>query len=87
MGERLNNFWQWSDLSYGYVTSQELIDSCILNEDGHVSDPIKATELLGETYAAAAQIYLYCRLMRLDLLLSVYRLRSQVINDNRAGTG
>lgn len=38
--------------------------SCVLNDSGHVSDATKATELLAETYAAAGQIYLYCRLMR-----------------------
>ncbi|KAH7327172.1 fungal-specific transcription factor domain-containing protein [Rhexocercosporidium sp. MPI-PUGE-AT-0058] len=64
IGERLNNFWQWSELSLGYPTSLDLMNSCILDENGHVSDATKATELLAETYTAAGQIYLYCRLMR-----------------------
>ncbi|KAH8810705.1 fungal-specific transcription factor domain-containing protein [Xylogone sp. PMI_703] len=72
IAERLDNFWQWSDLSQGYATSQQLIDSCILNEDGYISDPVKATELLAETYAGAAQVYLYCRLMRFTASRSVF---------------
>jgi hypothetical protein len=64
ISERLENFWQWSDLSEGYAASQELIHSCELDENGKVFSPVKTTELVAETYAAAAQIYLYCRLMR-----------------------
>jgi hypothetical protein len=64
IGERLENFWQWSDLSMGYTTTQALLDSCELDENGKVFTAVKTTELVAESYAAAAQIYLYCRLMR-----------------------
>ena len=64
IGGRLNNFWQWSDLSEGYVTSEELLNSCNLDETGKVFSHVKVTELIAETYVAAAQIYLYCRLLR-----------------------
>lgn len=67
--QRLHNFWQWSDLSKGYATSQELLDSCELDENGKVSSCIKVTELVAESYVAAAQIYLYCRLLRFVLAL------------------
>ncbi|KAI1194150.1 fungal-specific transcription factor domain-containing protein [Nemania serpens] len=60
----LENFWQWSDLSDGYATSQELFDSCELDEHGKVNTAAKVTELVGESYACAAQIYLQCRLFR-----------------------
>jgi hypothetical protein len=62
--ERLNNFWQWSDLSRGYATSEKLLNSCELDETGKVFSHVKVTELIAETYVAAAQIYLYCRLLR-----------------------
>lgn len=61
---RLENFWQWSDLSEGHASSQDLIDSCNLDENGKVFSPVKVTELIAETYVAAAQIYLFCRLLR-----------------------
>ena len=64
ISDRLDNFWQWSDLSNGYLTSQGLVDSCELDENGKIFTAIKTTELVAESYAAAAQIYLYCRLMR-----------------------
>ncbi|KAJ8114274.1 hypothetical protein ONZ43_g4941 [Nemania bipapillata] len=60
----LENFWQWSDLSEGYTTSQELFDSCELDEHGKVNTAVKVTELVGESYVCAAQIYLQCRLFR-----------------------
>jgi hypothetical protein len=60
----LTNFRQWSDLSEGFETSEGLMESCELNEDGKVSDPIKVVELTAEAYLASAQIYLQCRLFR-----------------------
>ncbi|KAK0744873.1 fungal-specific transcription factor domain-containing protein [Apiosordaria backusii] len=62
--DKLNNFRQWSDLSEGYQTSQELLDSCELDENGKVATNVKVTELIGESYVAAAQIYLQCRVFR-----------------------
>ncbi|CAN9080312.1 unnamed protein product [Alternaria alternata] len=64
IGERLQNFQHHSDLSEGYPNRQALLDSCELDENGKVSTAVKTTELLAESYVAAAQIYLYCRLMR-----------------------
>lgn len=64
IGELLQDFWQWSDLSLGYVTSRELVNSCELNENGKIFTAIKTTELVAESYGAATQIYLFCRLMR-----------------------
>lgn len=62
--KKLRNLWQWSDLSEGYSTSEELLASCVLDERGLVTTPTKVTELVGESYAAAAQLYLQCRLFR-----------------------
>lgn len=64
LAERLVNFRQWSDLSDGYATRQELLDSCKLDSDGKVDCPAKVTELTAETWVAAAQIYLQCRFFR-----------------------
>ena len=64
ISERLENFWQWSDLSQGHVTTQQLIDSCELDENGKVFTAKSTTELVAENYAAAPHVYLYCRLKR-----------------------
>jgi transcription factor-like protein len=63
---RLRNFWQWSDLSNGYTTSEELMSSCAanLNEEGKVGTIREVTELTAESFVAAAQIYLHCRLFK-----------------------
>lgn len=62
----LEDFWQWSDLSSGYSTSQALLDACEsgLDENGHVTTEAHVTELVAESYAAAAQTYLQCRFFR-----------------------
>jgi hypothetical protein len=60
---RLKNFWQWSELSEGYQTSDTLLESCDMGPDGKVSDP-KVTELTAECYVASAEVYLQCRLFR-----------------------
>ena len=62
--DRLTNFRQWSDLSPGYATTRETLESCILDEKGHVNCEAKITELTGEAWVAAAQIYLQCRFFR-----------------------
>ncbi|KAL8714149.1 MAG: hypothetical protein Q9220_001877 [cf. Caloplaca sp. 1 TL-2023] len=62
--ERLINFHQESDLSRGYPSAEALLASCELNIDGKIDSSIKMTELTGETYVEAAQIYLHCRLFR-----------------------
>ncbi|KEY72242.1 hypothetical protein S7711_00241 [Stachybotrys chartarum IBT 7711] len=62
----LEDFGQWSDLSPGYSTSQALLDACEsgLDDNGHVTTEAHVTELIAESYAAAAQIYLQCRFFR-----------------------
>lgn len=63
----LNNFWQWSELNKtGYKSAQDMLDSCVLelDEAGKVTTKEKVTDLVGESYVAAAQIYLQCRLFR-----------------------
>jgi len=67
--EILTNFRQWSQLSCGSMTGEELLASCKLNDKGEVDCPIKITELGGEAWVAAAQIYLQCRFFRYELLL------------------
>jgi len=64
IGTRLDNFWQWSGLSQGYSTTAELLASCELDENGKVFTATKVTELVAESCAASAQVYLYCRMMR-----------------------
>jgi len=65
--ERLTNFYQWSDLSPGYATSQELLDACELDANGQVTCPAKITELTAETWVAGAHIYLQCRFFRYEI--------------------
>lgn len=60
----LKTFHQWSELSEGYPSAEELLRSCDLDENGKVQTATKVTELTGETWVAAAQIYLHCRLLR-----------------------
>ena len=62
--ERLRSFRQWSELSEGYATPEELLDSCVLDDKGKVDCPAKIIDLTGETWVAAAQIYLLCRFYR-----------------------
>ncbi len=62
---RLRHFWQWSEYSEGYATTEDLLASCILREDTRqVSDPIKVIELTAECYVLSAELYLQCRLLR-----------------------
>jgi hypothetical protein len=65
IGNQLTNFWQWSELSDGFGKSEELLESCELDEGGKVTTQAKVTELVAESYAATAQLYLECRLFRL----------------------
>lgn len=64
LASRLHNFHQWSDLSEGHPTSAKLLSSCVLGPDGRVHTSREATELIAESYAAAAQVYLHCRLFK-----------------------
>ncbi|KAH8590662.1 fungal-specific transcription factor domain-containing protein [Bisporella sp. PMI_857] len=61
--EVLSEFRQWSGLSEGCEGAEALFDSCEL-VDGKVTTREKVTELIAESYVAAAQIYLHCRLFR-----------------------
>ncbi|KAL1835889.1 hypothetical protein VTJ49DRAFT_5910 [Mycothermus thermophilus] len=63
--KKLRNFWQWSEHSQGYSSSEELFDSCTnLDENGHVTDAVKVTELSAHAWVPAAEIYLHCRVFR-----------------------
>ncbi|KAK6331487.1 hypothetical protein TWF730_004569 [Orbilia blumenaviensis] len=61
---RLERVQQWSELSEGYSHAQELLDACILDEDGLVKTKEEATDLIAESYIQAALIYLECRFFR-----------------------
>ena len=61
---KLVNFYQWSELSDGYASPEELLDSCVLNADGLVDSAVKVTELTGEAWVQTARIYLQCRFFR-----------------------
>ncbi|KAF2970095.1 hypothetical protein GQX73_g3416 [Xylaria multiplex] len=62
---QLANFRQTSELSQGYETTKELLDACLLDNDGKVQCAIKITELTAATWVQAAEIYLHCRFYRL----------------------
>lgn len=60
----LTNFRQTSELSLGYETTEQLLAACLPDHDGLVHSAARVTELTGETWVQAAQIYLYCRFYR-----------------------
>jgi hypothetical protein len=62
--KQLTNFRQTSELSNGYDSTDELLASCILDNDGLVQCATKVTELTAETWVHAAKIYLCCRFFR-----------------------
>ncbi|KAK7745666.1 hypothetical protein SLS62_009707 [Diatrype stigma] len=63
--EQLDNFRQWSELSEGCKTTDELFASCRPDRDGKVSDDkAKVVELTAESWVWCAKIYLQCRLFR-----------------------
>ena len=61
---RLAGLRQWSDLSQGFASVEELMEACQLDENGKVDSPVRVTELIAETYVSAADIYLQCRVFR-----------------------
>ncbi|EFR05452.1 hypothetical protein MGYG_08464 [Nannizzia gypsea CBS 118893] len=65
ISDGLKTFHQWSELSSGYPNAEELLQSCDRDANGKVTTAAKVTELTGETWVAAAQIYLHCRLLRI----------------------
>jgi hypothetical protein len=64
INDKLVNFRQWSELSEGYDTTQELLDSVVLGDDGLVDCGTKVTELSGEAWVQASRLYLQCRFFR-----------------------
>jgi hypothetical protein len=68
---RLKNFHQWSELSDGYGSAEELLRSCVLNSDGLVESATTVTELTAEAWVQAAQLYLQCRFFRYECFLVV----------------
>ncbi|ATY64255.1 hypothetical protein A9K55_003836 [Cordyceps militaris] len=62
--ERLGRLRQWSEISDGYQSAEELFDSCTLDSSSHVQTVAKVTELTAEAWRTAAQIYLVCRFFR-----------------------
>ena len=60
----LTKLHQWSELSPGYISPSVLLESCVLDADGKVFTASKVTELTGEAWRSAAQIYLHCRFYR-----------------------
>ena len=64
LAQRLDGFWQWSELSERPRRLEELFPSCKLDNNGEVSTPAEVTELTGESYVAGAVIYLHCPLLR-----------------------
>ncbi len=60
----MNNFRQRSELSEGPNSTQELVDNCVLDEDGKVQTALEMTELGGEAWKVTAQIYVLCRVFR-----------------------
>ncbi|KAK0703672.1 fungal-specific transcription factor domain-containing protein [Lasiosphaeria miniovina] len=62
--DRLANFWQWSDASPGHPSTAALMESCVLDKDGKVSDSVRVTELSAHSWIPAAEIYLHMRVFR-----------------------
>ena len=62
--DSLRDFWQWSDLSAGHKSVEDLMDSCVLGADGKVQDPVKVTELSAHAWVPAAEMYLHMRVFR-----------------------
>jgi hypothetical protein len=61
---KLINFQQWSELSEGYKTTQELLDSLHIDLHGLVFTNVQVTELSAEAWVQACRIYLHCRFFR-----------------------
>ena len=61
---KLHNFQQWSDFSEAYITPEMMLAECKLDAAGKVMSPVDMTNIIAESYVAAAQIYLQCRLFR-----------------------
>jgi hypothetical protein len=62
---KLVDFQQWSDITpEGYISAEILLRTCDLDENGKVTTDVEVTNLIAESYVAAAHIYLQCRALR-----------------------
>jgi hypothetical protein len=64
--ERLDNIRQWSEISSGYQSKDELFDQCQLDANGKVTSAAMVTDLTGEIWIVTVKMYLHCRYYRLD---------------------
>ena len=67
LGEDVGNLRQCSELSNGPSSVEELLRECILDNDGFVATRREMTELGGEAWKAAVQIYIQCRVFRYEI--------------------
>lgn len=64
--ERLDNIRQWSEISSGYQSKDELFGLCELDANGKVTSAAMVTDLTGEIWIVTVKMYLHCRYYRLD---------------------
>lgn len=62
--DQINHFRQRSEISEGPKSTQHLLDTCVLNDEGFVETAVEMTELGGEAWVLTLQIYALCRLFR-----------------------
>ncbi|KAI1169627.1 fungal-specific transcription factor domain-containing protein [Nemania sp. FL0916] len=62
--DKLESLVQNSELSRGFSSTQDLLQACVLNEDGIIEEPWQMVALGADCWKIAAQIYLLCRLLR-----------------------
>ena len=62
--EEVRNLRQCSELSNGPSSVEKLLRECILDPEGFVVTRREMTELGGEAWKAAVQIYIQCRVFR-----------------------
>jgi ubiquinone biosynthesis protein Coq4 len=60
----LENLRQWTEVSRGYVNTQELLEKCVLGPDNVIECREKMTDLGAQAWRVAADIYLLCRFFR-----------------------
>ena len=66
MRQGLEGFSQWSDVTpFGHALGEALFASCVVDgETGWVGTREEVTSLVAESYVAAAQVYVLCRVFR-----------------------
>lgn len=62
--DRISRLVQWSELSAGFESTEELLEACTTNAEGKIEEPWEMVALGAECWKQAAQIYLLCRLFR-----------------------